>query len=141
MDMSAETQEAKLSIGEIARMADVAPSTIRYYERKRLLPVPERVGGRRRYGPDAVELLRVIELSKTAGFTLHEIERLMHGFDPQTPPSTRWRTLAQDKLREVEAMITRAEQMRVLLQRGVECGCLTLDDCRLLHGPADRAQA
>jgi MerR family transcriptional regulator, redox-sensitive transcriptional activator SoxR len=122
-----------LSIGEVARAAGVQPSAVRYYERKGLLPVPDRVAGRRRYGPDVLELLRVIEVSKAAGFTLAEIERLMHGFDSKTPPSERWRSLAEDKLREVDAVIERAQRMRALLQRGVECGCLTVADCELLH--------
>ena len=86
-------------------------------------------------GPDVLELLRVIEVSKAAGFTLAEIEHLMHGFDAATSPSERWRRLAEDKLREVDAVIERAQGMRALLRRGVECGCLTLADCELLRAP------
>ena len=122
-----------LSIGEVASAAGIQPSAIRYYERKGLLPQPDRLSGRRRYDPKVLELLRVIEVSKAAGFTLAEIEHVMHGFDPKTPPSERWRSLAEDKLREVDAVIERAQRMRALLQRGVECGCLTLSDCELLH--------
>ena len=40
-----------LAIGEVARRAGISTSAIRYYERARLLPEPERVGGKRRYEP------------------------------------------------------------------------------------------
>ena len=39
---------AELTIGEVARRASVATSSIRYYERIGLLPRPERSGGQRR---------------------------------------------------------------------------------------------
>jgi MerR family transcriptional regulator, redox-sensitive transcriptional activator SoxR len=124
--------EPTLAIGEVARVAGVSPSAIRYYERKGLLPPPSRSSGQRRYDPRVFQLLRVIEVSKQAGFSLKEIEQLLHGFDRSTPPSERWRALAEGKLTEVEELIARAEGMRTLLERGLECGCLRLEDCELL---------
>jgi hypothetical protein len=44
----------ELTIGEVARRAGVATSSIRYYERIDLLPPPERVGGQRRYRTDVL---------------------------------------------------------------------------------------
>jgi MerR family redox-sensitive transcriptional activator SoxR len=125
-------EPAMLSIGDVARAAGIMPSKIRYYERKGLLPTPQRSGGKRRYDASILQLLRVIEVSKDAGFSLKEIEHLLHGFGNSTRPSERWRALAEDKLREVDDLIVRAEGMRALLKRGLECGCLTLDDCQLL---------
>ena len=121
-----------MAIGDVARAAGVPASTIRFYERKGLLPAPERISGRRRYDARILELLRVIEVSKLAGFSLAETKRLLRGFDARTPASDRWRTLAEGKLDEIDDLIARAERMRALLRRGLECGCLTLDDCELL---------
>jgi DNA-binding transcriptional MerR regulator len=131
--MSAADKGRGMAIGEVAHAAGVPPSTIRYYERRGLLPVPRRSGGKRRYDPRVLQLLRVIAVSKDAGFSLQEIQQLLHGFDPRTRPSARWQALAQGKLREVDALIARAEGMRALLTRGLECGCLTLEDCRVLE--------
>jgi MerR family redox-sensitive transcriptional activator SoxR len=125
--------EPSLAIGDVARAAGVRPSTIRYYERKGLLPAPPRMSGKRRYDEGILQLLRVIEVSKDAGFSLSEIEHLLHGFDRRTPPSERWRAMAEDKLSDIDALIARAEGMRALLKRGLECGCLTLEDCRLIE--------
>jgi MerR family transcriptional regulator, redox-sensitive transcriptional activator SoxR len=125
--------DPSLAIGDVARAAGVRPSTIRYYERKGLLPAPPRMSGRRRYDEGILQLLRVIEVSKDAGFSLREIEHLLHGFDRRTRPSERWRALAEDKLSDIDALIARAEGMRALLKRGLECGCLTLEDCHLIE--------
>jgi MerR family redox-sensitive transcriptional activator SoxR len=127
-------RETDLQIGEIARLAGLRPSTLRYYERLGLLPEPERVNGRRRYDPDVLDLLAAIEVSKRAGFSLAEIAALF-SFAPSVSPSERWQRLAQGKLEEIEALIARAEAMREVLRRGLECGCLRLQDCELFNDP------
>jgi len=122
-----------LAIGQIARLSAVEASTIRYYERRGLLPKPARAGGKRRYDARVLQRLQVIEVAKQAGFSLREIGQLLHGFERAATPSERWRSLAEDKLRDVDAVIARAQGMRALLLRGLECGCLTLEDCQLLE--------
>ncbi len=133
MTVTTTTSGPTLAIGEIARVAGFQPSAIRYYERRGLLPAPQRSSGRRRYDARVLQLLRVIEVSKAAGFSLREIKQLLHGFDLHTPPSQRWQALVEEKLTEIDSLIARAERMRTLLVRGLECGCLTLDDCQLLQ--------
>jgi DNA-binding transcriptional MerR regulator len=133
MTITRNSTEPKLAIGDVARAAGVSPSAIRYYERRGLLPDPERSSGRRCYDARILQLLRVIEVSKAAGFTLKETQHLLEGFEPRIPPSERWATLAEQKLHDLDALIARAEGMRALLRRGMECGCLTLEDCRLLR--------
>ena len=60
-----------------------------------------------------------------------EIGELLHGFAPDTPPAVRWRAFAERKLAAVDAQIRRAEEMRRLLEEGLRCGCLTLEECVL----------
>jgi MerR family redox-sensitive transcriptional activator SoxR len=123
--------EPDLSIGEVARRAGLAPSAIRYYERTGLLPAPERLAGRRRYGSEAVRRLEVIAIAQQAGFTLAEIRELLRGTDVGAPAGDALRALADRKLPEVEALIARAEAMRAWLALARECGCPTLDVCAL----------
>jgi MerR family redox-sensitive transcriptional activator SoxR len=125
--------DGTLSIGEVAARAGLRTSAIRYYERAGLLPAPERRAGRRRYDAGVLDLLRAIEVSKQAGFTLAEIRRLLAGFDAATPPSERWRQLAEAKIEELDLLAERIDGMRALLRRGLECGCLRLEDCELLN--------
>lgn len=124
----------RMLIGEVARKACVRPSAIRYYESVGLLPQPDRINGRRRYGSDVLELLGAVRIAQQAGFTVAEARTLLHGFSPDTPPSARWRVLANYKLPEIEALIARAVGMQRLLERGLRCECLRPEDCDLLGG-------
>ena len=117
-----------LTIGEVARRAGLATSAIRYYERLGLLPAPERVSGQRRYEPDVLRWLAMIEVAQQAGFTLAETRTLLDGFSSEESPSAQWQALARSKLDEVDALITRAQSMRRLLEEGLRCECLRLTD-------------
>jgi MerR family transcriptional regulator, redox-sensitive transcriptional activator SoxR len=123
---------ATLPIGEVARRAGLRTSAIRYYEEIGLLPRAERQSGHRVYGQDVLERLAVVRLAQRAGFSLAETKTLISGFSEEVPPSERWRRMAERKLPEVEERLRRAEQMRDLLLRGMDCDCLTLDECGLV---------
>jgi MerR family redox-sensitive transcriptional activator SoxR len=124
----------ELPIGEIARQAGVRTSALRYYESVGLLPAPRRVNGRRRYDADIIQRLTLIQLAQRAGFTIAEIQTLLNGFDTETPPAARWKALARQKLQQLDAQIAQAQQMKQLLQAGLECGCLRWEDCVIVDG-------
>jgi MerR family redox-sensitive transcriptional activator SoxR len=119
-------------IGEIARQAGIRPSALRYYESIGLMPAPKRVNGRRRYDQSTMQMLRVVQLAQRAGFTVAEIQILLHGFAPDTPPAARWQPLARQKLRELDTVIAHAQQMQRVLETGLNCGCLRLEDCAIM---------
>ncbi len=125
-----------LTIGEVAERAELAASTLRYYESAGLLPPPARSNGRRRYGEDVFRRLTAIKVAREAGFTISEVRTLLGGVEEGEPISARWRELAQRKLGEVEARIERARGMKRLLEEGLNCGCVSFDDCGLLQRSA-----
>lgn len=118
-----------ITIGEVAHKAGVRPSAIRYYESAGLLPVPQRVNGQRRYEPNVLQRIGMIQTAQHAGFTISEIRTLLNDFPADTPPSERWHVLASQKLIEVEALIERANTMKMFLERALQCRCLTLEEC------------
>ena len=120
-----------LTISAVARRAGVRPSAIRYYESVGLVLALPRVNGRCRYGPDVLPRLALIAAAQQMGFTIAEITTLLHGFAPETPAAARWRALAERKLPEVEALITRAHEMKRLIEESLQCGCLSLEECAL----------
>jgi MerR family redox-sensitive transcriptional activator SoxR len=122
---------SEIAIGEVARRAGIRASALRYYESIGLMPKPRRVGGRRRYDESAVQMLKVVQLAQAAGFTVAEIQTLLHGFAPDTPPAERWQPLARQKLLELDAQIARVQQMKRVLEKGLNCGCLRLEDCAI----------
>lgn len=67
-----------LTIGQVAKAADVNIETLRYYEREGLLPEPPRTAaGYRQYTTDAVRRVRFMKRAQALGFTLAEISRLL----------------------------------------------------------------
>jgi MerR family transcriptional regulator, redox-sensitive transcriptional activator SoxR len=123
--------EANLTIGEAARKAGVNSSALRYYERVGLIPKPERVSGQRRYGDEIVRRLEVIAVAKEAGFSLDEVRTLLDSADRGDPAHASLRVLAERKLPEIDALIERAQAVREWLNTATDCGCESLDDCRL----------
>ena len=108
----------ELTIGEVARRAGVATSSIRYYERIGLLPPPERIHGQRRYDTEVLGKLAFIGVAQSAGFKLAEIRELIDGVDSTTGMGEQMRTLSTRKLDEVEALLERTKAMRGLAPGG-----------------------
>lgn len=120
-----------LTIGQLAKRAGLATSAIRFYERTGVLPKPERVSGQRRYGEDAVRRLEVLEVAKRAGFSLDEAKLLLQSADAGTPAFRAIRELAERKLPEIDALISRAQEMRSWMLSATDCSCTSLDVCAL----------
>jgi MerR family transcriptional regulator, redox-sensitive transcriptional activator SoxR len=126
---------SELTIGEVARRAGVATSSIRYYERIALLPEPERVGGQRRYTTDVLGKLGFIGVAQSAGFKLAEIKELVEAVDSTAGMGEPMRALSAKKLDEVEALLERTRAMKGWLKVATECGCATPAECALFDAP------
>ena len=71
-------QEAGLTIGNVAEAAGVGVETVRYYERRGLVPQPGRgAGAYRRYGAGHVDRIRFIKRGQALGFSLEEVATLL----------------------------------------------------------------
>lgn len=120
-----------MTIGDVARRTGVRPSALRYYEDEGILPAAPRVNGRRHYDADILRMIEVLRFAQQAGFTLGEIKTLFRGFDRGTTLGARWRSLAQSKLQELDALVASAARMRRAIEVGLRCGCVRLEDCTL----------
>ena len=116
-----------LSIGEVAAMVDMQPSTLRYYESIGLLPLAKRVSGQRRYTNAILPILAVIQLAKEASFSLPEIQTLLHSQVEGEVLSQRWQTLATAKIRELDVVISRAQDMKALLEETLSSRALQFE--------------
>jgi MerR family transcriptional regulator, redox-sensitive transcriptional activator SoxR len=121
----------ELTIGEVARKAGVAASTIRYYESIDLLPRPIREGGQRRYEESVLGKLGFIGVAKSAGFSLDQIKELVDGIDGGERMGTAMRSLSTRKLEEVEELLERTKAMKGWLEVAKECGCMSPAECAL----------
>lgn len=98
---------------ELAGRAGVNSETLRYYERRGLLKEPPRTyGGYRDYPDAAVDLLRFIKRAQGLGFTLDEVEELLHldGGGPESCDAAR--ALAEARKADLEARIADLQRMR-----------------------------
>jgi len=102
--------------GEVAEKADVNPETLRYYERKELIPKPPRSdGGFRLYDESYVDQLRFIQRAKELGFTLAEIKSLLDLRVGEEATCRDVKAQAEEKLDEVEAKIQDLRRIREAL--------------------------
>jgi DNA-binding transcriptional MerR regulator len=118
-----------MKIGELGRTAGINASAIRYYERIGLLAAADRIGGQRRYAPDALHRVLLIRFASDMGFTLGEIKLFLSGLRDDAPVGPRWKTLAQRKIQEVEESIRRARLLKSLLERLLHCRCSSIHMC------------
>jgi MerR family redox-sensitive transcriptional activator SoxR len=127
----------ELTIGEVARRAGIATSSIRYYESIGLLPEPERLHGQRRYGTDVLGRLAFVDVAQSAGFKLEEIKELLRGVDGAEGMAVRMQELSSRKLGEVEELLERANAMKSWLQVANGCTCRTPEECALFPEAGD----
>jgi len=70
--------QSELRIGELAARTGVSIDTVRFYERKRLLPrAPRTGGGFRLFGAETIERIRFIKQAQDIGLSLDEIGQLL----------------------------------------------------------------
>jgi DNA-binding transcriptional MerR regulator len=71
-----------MKVGQLARQAGVNVQTLRYYERRGLLPNPPRAAsGYRQYGVEAVDRVRFIKQAQQLGFSLSEAQLIQQYLD------------------------------------------------------------
>jgi DNA-binding transcriptional MerR regulator len=121
-----------LRSGELAAAAGVNPQTLRYYERRGLLPAPERsLGGHRMYPAEAVERLRAIKAAQRLGFTLDEVGAMLAA---RHRVGGGLRDRAEGRLARVEAEIAELSAVAATLRAALAAGCDDLGACA--HEPS-----
>jgi MerR family mercuric resistance operon transcriptional regulator len=112
---------APLTIGQLARRAGVGVETVRYYERRGLMPEPPRKeSGYRQFLPEDLSRLRFIRRAQQLGFSLREIKELLAL--RLTPGCNCERVLERTnaKIADVEARIRSLRRMLRVLKKLAE---------------------
>jgi MerR family mercuric resistance operon transcriptional regulator len=118
--MSTSPASDSLTIGRLARAADVGIETIRYYQDRKLLPVPRADGAFRHYPMSLVERIRFIKRAQELGFSLEEVKELLRLEDGTDRKSIR--RVASARLSQIEAKLGDLKRMqRVLKDLLTEC--------------------
>jgi MerR family transcriptional regulator, mercuric resistance operon regulatory protein len=108
----------RVRTSEVAALAAVNPQTLRYYERRGLLAEPVRSpGGYRTYPAEAVRRVRFIKRAQELGFTLSEVETLLHLADGGPDGCDQVRSLAGEKISDLELRIEDLRRLSAALTR------------------------
>jgi DNA-binding transcriptional MerR regulator len=106
--------------GELAKAAGVSVDTLRHYEKKGLLPVPQRADNRYRlYPPAALQRVRLIQRALDMGFTLNDLGRVLRQRDMGGVPCGEVRAIAAKRLEELELRIAGLVDLRDELRQVV----------------------
>ena len=122
-------------IGEAAEQAGVNVQTLRYYERRGLLPKPpRRASGYREFPDDAVRVVRFIKRAQELGFSLDEVEDLLKLRRGSRLNRKQIRSVAERRVRQIEQKISELARMRAALRRLVHaCHQGTTLDCPIIE--------
>ena len=123
-----------LTIGEVGARVRLAPSAIRYYERRGLVRADARVSGQRRYRPETVRRLVFIGMLQDAGLDLDEIDGVLNASDVKV-----WKAIARRRLAALDAEIERLQRARAYLDGALLCRYdHPATDCRIMGAEIDR---
>ena len=125
-----------MTIGVLAKEAGVGVETIRFYQRKGLLKIPDRTSGFRKYTPSDLRQIRFIKRFQELGFTLKDEESLQEitFCSPKTRPLLE--KVCNEKIEEIEKKIADLNGMLgELRQFHQSCGCESSNtiQCSLLE--------
>lgn len=104
----------QMTIGQLAAAAGVNVETVRYYQRRELLAVPDRQGGRiGRYATSALTRLRFIKRAQSLGFTLDDVQGLLSLDDGSSCAAAR--EIGVHKLADVRGRLQDLRQLEASL--------------------------
>jgi MerR family mercuric resistance operon transcriptional regulator len=105
-----------LKIGQLAKQSGVNIETIRYYERRNLIPEPPRLAsGYRQYSPDYVTRIRFIKRAQDMGFSLTEIADLLALRVNSDSVCDEVQKQAELKIVDIETKIQMLQRMKIAL--------------------------
>jgi DNA-binding transcriptional MerR regulator len=126
--------DALLTIGEVARRAHVATSTVRFYERRGLLTADARRSGQRRYQEESLRRLVFIGMLQDAGLSLDDIAGVLDAAHVAD-----WKAIARRRLAVLDAEIARLQRARAYLEGALLCRYdHPATECRIMGAEIDR---
>ena len=125
-----------LTIGQLAKHAGVGVPTVRFYERKGLIPAPvRRASGYRQYDREAERRIRFIRQAQELGFSLQEVSELLALRMDRAGTCADVRDKASQKIASIDSKLESLRRMRRTLVRLVDScpGDAPLNDCPILE--------
>jgi MerR family transcriptional regulator, copper efflux regulator len=123
------TRQSGLGIGAAARKFGLAESALRYWERRGLLHPAQLSSGWRRYGPEEIHRIGLIQMWRETGMmSLDEIAAILTSRDHS------WRTAVTGRIDAIQAQQNRLAKAKAHLEHLLTCpDANPADDCPYLR--------
>ncbi len=132
------SEQAVLSVGELAARAGVAVSALHFYEARGLIHAERSAGNQRRYARAALRRVAFIRAAQQLGISLAQIAAALEQLPQQrTPNKADWARLSSSWRAQLDARIAALQALRDRLDGCIGCGCLSLRACAL-YNPDDQ---
>nr|CEL13067.1 Transcriptional regulator, MerR family [Kibdelosporangium sp. MJ126-NF4]CTQ98754.1 Transcriptional regulator, MerR family [Kibdelosporangium sp. MJ126-NF4] len=125
-----ESRRIQLDIGELAELAKMQTSALRFYERQGLLTPAGRSGGRRIFDEHGLLQLATIDFWQEAGFAIKEIAELLNESSATMADAKR---VAAARVVELDQFIEQMVHVKDLLSHILSCEHSRLSDCPDYH--------
>jgi MerR family transcriptional regulator, redox-sensitive transcriptional activator SoxR len=127
-----------LTVGEVAKRAGVAVSTLHFYEAEGLITSWRNSGNQRRYAREVLRRVAVIKVGQRTGIPLKEIREALATLpEKRMPTSADWKKLSARWREQLNERIETLTRLRDQLDGCIGCGCLSIESCPL-RNPWDR---
>lgn len=132
--------DGELTIGELSERSGVAPSALRFYERRGLIHARRTDGNQRRYARVMLRRIALVQAGKAAGIPLARIRAALDTLPRDRTPTKRdWERLSRGWRRELDERIATLQAVRNRLTGCIGCGCLSLQRCELINSDDEAA--
>jgi MerR family redox-sensitive transcriptional activator SoxR len=129
-----------LTVGELAKRAGVAVSTLHFYEAEGLIGSTRTRANHRRYPRGMLRRVAIIKVAQKAGIPLKEIAEALDALPESKPTVADWRAMASGWRQSLTERIDRLTRLRDQMSDCIGCGCLSISACPL-RNPGDRLAA
>lgn len=128
-----------MNIGAASRQSGLPSKTIRYYEEIGLLTADRALNGYRDYSTEDVHRLRFLQRARGLGFSVEECRELLSLYSDRERASSDVKTIAEEKLAEIDRKIQELTGLRLMLGHLVDnCHGDARPDCPIIDGLSGR---
>ena len=131
------SEEAVLSVGQVAKRCGMNVSAIHFYEQKGLISCWRNQGNQRRYSRDVIRRISLIKAAQQLGISLDEINIAFASLpDGRTATKQDWADLSNAWKQTLTQRIAKMQKLKDSLEGCIGCGCLSMQNCPL-YNPDD----
>ncbi|GAB3873406.1 redox-sensitive transcriptional activator SoxR [Kibdelosporangium lantanae] len=124
----------ELTVGELARRAGVAVSTLHFYEAKGLISSRRTAGNQRRFTRDTLRRIAFVRIGQRVGVPLATLAEVLGRLpEGRVPTRADWAEVSASWRAELDTRLEQLQQLRDDFTDCVGCGCLSLDRCSLAN--------